>query len=106
MAQIFSVSIDLNKIDRTKVKPHTNGAAYYQMSVIVKDEKDQYGNDVAVAEGQSKEERTAGGKQKYIGSGKLVWEGQQSNQNTPTTSAQNNTPSNPAVDDGLPDWLK
>lgn len=71
--QILNVSIDLTKIDKNKIKPHANGAKYYSMDIIVKDEPDQYGQNVAVKSGQTKEEREAKTPATYIGNGKIVF---------------------------------
>ena len=71
--QILNVSIDLTKIDKTKIKPHANGAKYYSMDIIIKDEPDQYGQTVAVKTNQTKEERERGDKATYIGNGKVVF---------------------------------
>lgn len=71
--QILNVSIDLTKIDKNKIKPHANGAKYYSMDIIVKDEPDQYGQNVAVKNGQTKEEREAKTPATYIGNGKIVF---------------------------------
>ena len=45
MAQIISASIDLTKIDKSKINNHKNGSAYYNIDIFIKDEKDQYGNE-------------------------------------------------------------
>ncbi len=73
MAQIISASIDLTKIDKSKINNHKNGSAYYNIDILIKDEKDQYGNDCAISQSQSKEQREAKEKKVYIGNGKSVW---------------------------------
>lgn len=75
MSQILAASIDLTKIDRTRIVKGKNGAQYYNITIIVNDTKDQYGNDISVQQGQTKEERTVKAKVVYIGNGKKVWEG-------------------------------
>jgi hypothetical protein len=76
MAKIIGGSIDLNKIDKSKIVEGKNGAKYYNITIIVNDEKDTYGNDVSLQEGQTKEQRDAKAPKKYIGNGKTIWEGQ------------------------------
>jgi hypothetical protein len=49
----------LTKIDKSKINNHKNGSAYYNIDIFIKDEKDQYGNDCAISQSQSKEEREA-----------------------------------------------
>lgn len=80
MAQIISASIDLTKIDKSKINNHKNGSAYYNIDIFIKDEKDQYGNDCAICQSQSKEQREAKEKKVYIGNGKSVWDGNASSQ--------------------------
>ena len=73
MAQIISASIDVTKIDKNKLVAGKNGAKYYNIQIHIKDEKDQYGQDVSVSENQTKEQRESGEKKKYLGNGKTVW---------------------------------
>lgn len=70
MSSIINISIDLNKIDKSKIKTHTNGAKYYSLTVDRKKEPDQYGNTHSVYDTQSKEERTAKTNKSFLGSGK------------------------------------
>ena len=67
-------SIDLNKIDKTKIvttdkngNPFENGAKYLNVVVWLNDEADKYGNNASIQISQSKEEREAGVKATYIG---------------------------------------
>jgi len=80
MAKIIAVSIDVTKIDKSKIvsldkngQPFKNGAKYINLSVIVNDEADQFGNDCAITMGQTKEEREAKADKVYLGNGKTVW---------------------------------
>lgn len=70
---IANISIDLTKIDKSKINNHQNGAKYYSIDVIINDEKDEYGKDVSVKQGQTKEERERRDKFVYIGSGRVVY---------------------------------
>lgn len=72
MASIYSASIDLTKIDKSKIT-EKNGKKYYNISIFIKDEADQYGNSLAIAENQTKEESTAKVPKNYLGNGKLNW---------------------------------
>lgn len=71
--KIIAGSIDLSKIDKTRIKEGKNGAKYYDISIIVNDEMNQYGQDVSITTGQTKEERAAKEKATYIGNGKTVY---------------------------------
>jgi len=73
MAQIINASIDLNKIDKSKIVEGKNGAKYYNFSITINDEKDQFGNDVKLTAQQSKEERDIKTPKIYIGNGKTSW---------------------------------
>lgn len=103
MATILNVSIDLSKIDKSKInktdkngQPFKNGAQYYNLQVFVNDTPDKFGNTVSVAENQSKEQREAKEPKKYLGNGKVVWtSGVTNNQQTQQQVQQPD-------DDGLP----
>lgn len=73
MARIISASIDVSKIDKSKLIEGKNGAKYYNFDIVVNDEFNQYGKDVSLSQSQSKEEREAKSKKVFIGSGKTVW---------------------------------
>lgn len=74
--KIISASIDLNKIDRSKLIAGKNGAEYLNIDITVKDEKDNFGNDTAITLKQTKDERDSKAKKVYIGNGKTMWEGE------------------------------
>ena len=74
MSKLLTGSIDLSKIDKTKIvstdkngKPFENGAKYLNVVVWLNDEADKYGNNASIQISQSKEERDAGVKATYIG---------------------------------------
>lgn len=89
MSKLLTGSIDLNKIDKTKIvttdkngNPFENGAKYLNVVVWINDELDNYGNKASIQISQSKEEREAGGKAIYIGNLKEP----QSRNNEPTSA--------------------
>ena len=99
MSKMLTGSIDLNKIDKTKIvstdkngNPFENGAKYLNVVVWINDEADQYGNNASIQISQSKEEREAGVKATYIGNLKEP----QSRNNEPTSART------ASVADGLP----
>jgi hypothetical protein len=71
MSTIITFSIDLNKIDKSKVIQGKKGT-YYNLTAFVNDQTDPYGNNVSIATSVSKEEREAGAKTQYLGNGKVV----------------------------------
>ena len=89
MSKLLTGSIDLNKIDRSKIvstnkdgKPFENGAKYLNVVVWINDEADQYGNNASIQISQTKEEREAGEKSTYIGNLKFP----HSRNNEPTST--------------------
>lgn len=74
MSQVMSLSICVSDIDKTKLTVGKNGKLYCAITVGVNDEKNQFGNDVAAWEQQTKEEREAKADRKYLGNGEVVWD--------------------------------
>jgi hypothetical protein len=71
MGAVISFSLDLSKIDKSKIIQGKKGT-YYPLTVFVNDQQDQYGNNVAVATGLTKEERQAGAKTQYVANGRVI----------------------------------
>ena len=85
MAKLLNVSVDLTKVDKSKLVVGQKGT-YLNLTVEVKDEKDQYDNDVSSWQSQSKEEREAKQNRNYLGNGRVIWSGE--SQNTAQQSQQ------------------
>lgn len=110
MADILTVSIDLNKIDKSKIQTHDkngnpfkNGAKYYNLQIFVNDDIDQYGNNVGVCDTQTKEQREAKEKKVYLGNGKRVWSDKPKTGTAYTPKEEaNSTTATSAADDDLP----
>jgi hypothetical protein len=77
MAQIISASIDVTKIDKNRLKEVTKKdgtkVKYLDISIVVNDEQDKFGNICSISEGQTKEERESKAPKNYLGNGKRVW---------------------------------
>ena len=73
MAQLVAVSIDLTKIDKTRIVEGKNGGKYINLTISVNDEEDQYGNNVSLWQSQTKEEREAKENRLFLGNGKSLW---------------------------------
>lgn len=71
MATIATASINLDKIDKSKIYEGKNGK-YLTITVTINDET-RYGNNLSVSEAQTKEERDAKTPKNYLGNGKVVW---------------------------------
>ncbi len=100
MAGLISVSLDLSKIDKTKVKD----GKYLNAVVAIGDETNQYGQNASMYISQSKEEREAKEVRTYIGNGKVVW-----NDGSIVTAERveqvTNTEQNPQRDKDMDDLL-
>ena len=70
MAEILNGSIDLSLIDKSRIKEVTlkNGhkAKYFDISVFIKDEQDQYGQIASISVNQTKEERDKAAPKVYL----------------------------------------
>jgi hypothetical protein len=73
MASLLSVSIDLTKLDKSKIIKGKNGSEYYNLNVSINDTTDDYGNNIQVTEPQTKEQRDAKEKRIFYGNGKVFW---------------------------------
>ena len=71
MGATITFNLNLSRLDKSKIVQGKKGS-YYPVTVFVNDETDQFGNNVAVATGLTKEEREAGAKTEYICNGKVI----------------------------------
>tara|TARA_Y100001951_G_C11132535_1_gene179045 strand:- start:287 stop:550 length:264 start_codon:yes stop_codon:yes gene_type:complete len=69
MATIASISLDVKKIDKSKLKD----GRYLNLDLSIRDELNQYGQNVSVYYNRSKEERDQEVPKSYLGNGKVVW---------------------------------
>ena len=68
MSAIINLSIDVTKIDKSKLVD----GKYLNTQIFINDET-KYGNNVSMAYSQSKEERDNKAKKEYFANGKVVW---------------------------------
>jgi phosphoenolpyruvate-protein kinase (PTS system EI component) len=73
MSALLNISIRVDKLPKEKFVQGKNGAVYYNATVSVNDDTNQWGQNVAVTDSQTKEEREAKAPKTYIGNGKVVW---------------------------------
>lgn len=99
--KIISASIDLSKIDKSRIKKNDkngvrfkNGAMYYNISIILNDNPDNYGKDIQIIQEQTPEERKGKVKRIFVGGGKTVWSstGVVAPEGTPPSSNPNDLP--------------
>ena len=72
MSAIINASIRVDKLPKEKFIKGKDGAVYYNFTLSVNDET-RYGNNVAVMNSHTKEERDAKVARNYLGNGKVVW---------------------------------
>lgn len=72
MGAIITASIRVDKLPKEKFIKGKDGAVYYNLTVSVNDDT-RYGNNVAIMDSQTKEEREAKVQKNYLGNGKVIW---------------------------------
>ena len=105
MASIIKTSIDLTKIDKTKIIDGKKGK-YLPITITINDELDNFGNQGPVIVEQSKEEREAKEAKTNLGNVRVLW----TNGEFPSPPPRENNPQQappqkqaaPAMPDDLP----
>tara|TARA_R100000935_G_C2816348_1_gene157511 strand:+ start:566 stop:856 length:291 start_codon:yes stop_codon:yes gene_type:complete len=72
MAGIITASIRVDQLPKEKFIPGKGEAVYYNLTIVINDET-RYGNNVAITDSQTQEEREAKKPKFYLGNGKVVW---------------------------------
>jgi hypothetical protein len=72
MSTLINASIRVDKLPKEKFIKGKDGAVYYNLTISVGDET-RYGNNVALMDSQTFEEREAKKQRNYLGNGKVVW---------------------------------
>ena len=72
MGSIINASIRVDKLPKEKFIKGKGDAVYYNLTISVNDET-RYGNNVAITDSPTKEEREAKKPRDYLGNGKVVW---------------------------------
>jgi len=99
MAEILSGSLDLSKIDQSKIVKGEKGQLFYPISVSINDTEDKYKNIASITTNQTKEERAAKTPKVFLGNLKSVWK----SESTPKQETANEQVGN---SENLPDFLK
>lgn len=100
--KLLSLSIDLTKIDKTRIVEGKNGGKYYNLTIELKDAKDQYGNDVSTWTSQSKDERDAKQPRVFLGNGRTIYSSEPAAVNAVPVSYQAKPVTNVNDDSDLP----
>ena len=73
MSALINVSLRVDKLPKEKFVQGKDGAVYYNFTVAVNDESNQWGQNVSLTDSQTKEEREAKKPKSYLGNGNVVW---------------------------------
>jgi len=72
MSSLLNLSINVENLPKEKFVKGKKGV-YYNFTVSVNDDTNQFGQNVSAFDSQTKEEREAKKPKQYIGNGKVVW---------------------------------
>jgi hypothetical protein len=73
MSALMNVSLRVDKLPKEKFVAGKDGAVYYNFTIGINDEANQFGQNVSLTDSQTKEEREAKKAKNYIGNGSVVW---------------------------------
>ena len=73
MSAIINLSIRVDKLPKEKFVMGKDGAVYYNCTLSINDDANQWGQNVSLTDSQTKEERDAKKAKNYLGNGNVVW---------------------------------
>lgn len=73
MSALINVSLRVDKLPKEKFVAGKDGAVYYNFTIGINDEANQFGQNVSLTDSQTKEEREAKKSKYYIGNGNVIW---------------------------------
>ena len=73
MSSLSNVSLRIDKLPKEKFVAGKDGAHYYNGTISINDETNEWGQNVSIIDSQTKEERDAKKPKTYLGNGKVVW---------------------------------
>jgi hypothetical protein len=73
MSAIINVSLRVDALPKEKFISGKDGKVYYNFTISVNDESNQYGQNVSLTDSQTQEEREAKKPKVYLGNGNVVW---------------------------------
>lgn len=73
MSAIINLSLRVDALPKEKFVQGKDGKVYYNFTVSVNDESNQWGQNVSATDSQTKEERDAKKPKSYLGNGNVVW---------------------------------
>jgi len=73
MSTLINFSLRVDKLPTEKFVIGKDGAVYYNGTISIIDETNQWGQNVSITDSQTQEEREAKKAKNYLGNGKVVW---------------------------------
>ena len=73
MSALMNVSLRVDKLPKEKFVAGKDGTVYYNFTISVNDEANQFGQNVTLTDSQTQEEREAKKAKNYLGNGNVVW---------------------------------
>jgi hypothetical protein len=73
MSALINLSIRVDQLQKQKFVAGKDGKVYYNFTIAVNDEANQFGQNVSAYDSQTKEEREAKKSKLYIGNGNVIW---------------------------------
>ena len=101
----INISINLSKIDKARIIEGKKGK-YLNITGFISEDKDEFGNDIAVWQQQTEEERKNKDKRNYLGNGRKQPKREEPKPSTPPANEPDpfqSTGGKPAQDEELDD---
>lgn len=95
MSSIINLSIRVDKLPKEKFVMGKDGAVFYNCTLNINDDANQWGQNVSLTDSQTKEERDAKKAKTYLGNGTVVW----TDGNIKAVKKENATQQSALVDD-------
>ena len=73
MSTLINFSLRVDKLPKEKFVIGKDGAVFYNGTISISDETNQWGQNVSITDSQTQEEREAKKPKTYLGNGKVVW---------------------------------
>ena len=73
MSAIINASIRVDKLPKEKFVAGKDGAVYYNFTISINNDANQYGQNVSLTDSQTQDEREAKKPKNYLGNGNVVW---------------------------------
>jgi len=73
MSALLNVSLRVDALPKEKFVSGKDGKVYYNFTISINDESNQWGQNVSLTDSQTKEEREAKKPKTYLGNGNVIW---------------------------------